>query len=460
MRKATVVVAFLLVGIATNVFSQTKTLKYNTPVNSNIPGFFEYLPEEYATNPTKEFPLMIFMHGLGTQGDGSEGVLENLVNSGWGTPPYRAWRDQLPVSFDVNGTTMEIILITPQFLNEPYYTNTWSQDINELISYCFEHYRVNHNMVYLTGQSAGAAYALNFVGFNDANAQKIAAVLASSPGPRAEFAPTQEMGNTFSRANIPVWIAVNELDQSYPDDEGIFKRTADSWINYLTNATPPPFYAPRYYVLPGEQSHGNAAAYLYSPTTNVDGKNAYQWMLQYERQSPLPVTISDFNAQANGDLISLTWSTHSESNNKGFYVQESTDGLHFKNIGFVPSKGKGASYNFSINNQLNGVLYFRLKQTDMDGHSALSDIATVHIVASGNIVVAPNPVKNILKLQFNHLLNNATIQIFDNSGRLKREVKANNESQKQIDVSNLSKGFYTGRIVSNGKIHSFTFVKE
>lgn len=460
MRKATVIIAFLQVCISSNAISQTKTLKYNTPVNSNIPGFFEYLPEEYATNPSKEFPLMIFMHGLGTKGDGSEGVLENVVNSGWGTPPYRAWRDLLPVSFDVNGTPMEFILITPQFLAEPYYTFTWDEDINALLSYCFDHYRVNHKKVYLCGQSAGGAYALNFVGSSDANSNKIAAVLASSPGGKSEFVATEEMANTISRANIPVWIAVNELDLSYPDDEGIFKRTADAWIDYLTNATPPPLYAPKYYVLPGEQSHGNAAAYLYSPYTIEDGINPYQWILQFERQAPLPVTISEFNAHSNGDFISLTWATQSESNNKGFDVQKSTDGVVFESIGFVPSKGKPASYHFNVNNQFNGLLYFRLQQTDLDGHTSLSNIASVRMSGTGGLVVAPNPVKNILKLQFNHVLNTATIQIFDNSGRLKKEVKANNQSQKQIDVSNLSKGFYTGRIISNGNAHSFTFVKE
>ncbi len=431
-------------------------------MNSNIPGFFEYLPEEYASNPTKEFPLMIFMHGLGTQGDGSTGVLDYVVNSGWGTPPYRAWRDELPVSFDVNGTTMEFILITPQFLNEPYYTNTWDQDINTLISYCFNHYRINHNMVYLAGQSAGGAYALNFVGSNDANANKIAAVLASSPGPRAEFSPTQEMANTISRANIPVWIAVNELDLSYPDDKGKFKRTADSWINYITNATPPPFYAPQYYVLPGEQSHGNAAAYLYSPTTDFNGKNAYQWMLQYERQSPLPVTISEFNAQSIGSVVSLSWKTQNEANNKGFEIQESADGLHFENIGFIDSKGnnKGASYSFLDNNSHSGIAYYRLKQIGFDGQGSYSKVVNVQIRATQNLVVTPNPVRNVLNLQFRLSLKNAIIQIFDSNGRLRKEIKVSHETQTRIDVSHLTKGYYSGRVILNGITHSFTFIKD
>ncbi len=462
MSKRTLLVFCLLVFISTNVFSQTKTLKYNTPVNSNIPGFFEYLPEEYSSNPTKKFPLMIFMHGLGTKGNGTEGVLENVINSGWGTPPYRAWRDDLPVSFDVNGTPMEFILITPQFLDEPYDTYTWDQDINALLSYCTDHYRVDNKKVYLSGQSAGAAYALNFVGSNDANAIKIAAVLASSPGPRVQFAPTQEVGNTISRAHIPVWIATSELDLSYPDDEGIIKRTSDAWINYLTNATPAPLYAPKYYVLPGEQSHGNAAAYLYSPSTNNNGKNAYQWMLQYERQSPLPVTFSEFSAQSSGGIITLKWQTQSATNNKGFEIQESLDGIHFENIAFVPARGmiNGATYSYTINNSHNGILYFRLKQKDLDDQVSFSNVISVRINSPEGIVVVPNPVRNMLTLQFNSQLPNATIKIFDNNGRLLKTEKSNLTSEKQIDVSNLPKGLYSGQIISNGKTKTFTFIKE
>lgn len=99
-RKFSLIPILFLFALATQ--AQTKTLKYNTRVNDNINGYFEYLPINYNDVPAKEFPLFIYLHGTGTAGDGSPGVLEYVVNSGWGTPPWRAWRDYLPTSFTVD----------------------------------------------------------------------------------------------------------------------------------------------------------------------------------------------------------------------------------------------------------------------------------------------------------------------------------------------------------------------
>src|SRR4029453_3290810 len=43
----------------------------NTYVSPWINGYMEYLPPEYAANPTKKFPLIIFMAGDGSFGPGT-----------------------------------------------------------------------------------------------------------------------------------------------------------------------------------------------------------------------------------------------------------------------------------------------------------------------------------------------------------------------------------------------------
>lgn len=453
-----------LIFSAIQIHAQTRTLKYNTYVSTNCNGYYEYLPASYATQPEKKYPLFIYLHGIGTIGNGEPGQLENIVNLGTNTPPYRSWRGWLPNQFTINTQTFEYILITPQYIEEPYTYKTDVRDVNDVLNYCLSHYRVDMKRIYLTGQSGGAASVMIYASSNIENATKFAAIAVSSPAKEA----TQDQGNVISQARLPVWIAVSEFDNS-KDDYSFYRNYAQSWATTITNATPAPVVAPLLSILPGTWTHNHAAVWLFDPAPIVNdpeyypfpqGINVYQWLLQFQRESPLPVTISEFNAQANGNLISLSWTTQSEFNNKGFNVQESTDGLHFENVGFIQAKGKGSTYHFHFNTQHNGVLYFRIQQTDLDGRTSFSNIASVRMAASATLVVAPNPVKNILKLQFNTTFNNATIQLFDNNGRLQKEVKTNHESQKQIDVSNLSKGFYTGRVISDKKSLSFTFIKD
>ena len=49
-------------------FSQTtqNTLKtVTTNIYSNVGGYAESLPNDYAANPTKKYPLIVFLHGSG-----------------------------------------------------------------------------------------------------------------------------------------------------------------------------------------------------------------------------------------------------------------------------------------------------------------------------------------------------------------------------------------------------------
>lgn len=55
--------------------------------------------------------------------------------------------------------------------------------------------------------------------------------------------------------------------------------------------------------------------------------------------APLPVDFVRFTATAEKRKVRLDWATAQERNNKGFGVEHSTDGSHWKTLGFVSSKG-------------------------------------------------------------------------------------------------------------------------
>ena len=82
------------------------------------------------------------------------------------------------------------------------------------------------------------------------------------------------------------------------------------------------------------------------------------------------------------DKIILTWSTASELNNKGFYIERSADGRNWVEIGFVEGSGTTTQlnhYSFSDKNVAGLKLFYRLKQIDYDGSYSYSNIVEINI---------------------------------------------------------------------------------
>ena len=124
--------------------------------------------------------------------------------------------------------------------------------------------------------------------------------------------------------------------------------------------------------------------------------------------APLPVQLSYFTANVVGEDVSLTWATASEFNNKGFELERSLDGVHFNYFGFV--KGAGTSnriirYAASDKNAFDqaSVLYYRLKQVDLDGKYTYSQVAVVDKNTLENFTsnVFPNPFVSNFMVQIN-----------------------------------------------------------
>ena len=67
---------------------------------STIGGFYESLPVDYASQPDKKYPLIIFMHGSGETGDGSAAQLPKVLRNGL---PKVISQGKFPTKFTVDG---------------------------------------------------------------------------------------------------------------------------------------------------------------------------------------------------------------------------------------------------------------------------------------------------------------------------------------------------------------------
>jgi len=122
--------------------------------------------------------------------------------------------------------------------------------------------------------------------------------------------------------------------------------------------------------------------------------------------SALPVSMLSFIAKPEANTIIIQWTTATETNNRGFDVQKSTNGKEFTTIGWVD--GNGSTVNISeysfVDKEVraNVVYYYRLKQIDHDGKECFSKV--VAAVMKDNSVVAydvfPNPYKEITQLRY------------------------------------------------------------
>ena len=114
--------------------------------------------------------------------------------------------------------------------------------------------------------------------------------------------------------------------------------------------------------------------------------------------APLPVELMAFTATLAGPAaVHLAWATASEKNSQAFIVERSLDGQSFAAIGTVAAAGSSTSarrYELSDAHLPAGaaLLYYRLRQVDLDGTFSYSPVRTVALTgAATGLALFPNP---------------------------------------------------------------------
>ncbi len=180
--------------------------------------------------------------------------------------------------------------------------------------------------------------------------------------------------------------------------------------------------------------------------------------------SPLPVTLSKFEAQGTNDEVKLSWQTSAELNNDKFIIETSTQGEVFNRIGEIDGAGTSTElhdYQFTHHTPSAGTNYYRLKQVDFDGTFEYSKVVAVNAPGSNDIFAFPNPAKDKITLQYDHSKGNANIQLFNALGqRLNASIggyAGNYEVQLPLG---LPKGTYWLKVERGGKVQTLPVMKE
>jgi hypothetical protein len=172
---------------------------------------------------------------------------------------------------------------------------------------------------------------------------------------------------------------------------------------------------------------------------------------------PLPIKLLNFNALAKGANIDVNWTTASENNNDYFNVQRSTDGVNFTSISTIHGAGNSSkilTYSSPDHRPLDGISYYRLKQTDYDGVSSYSNIEVVEFSVKSEFTfeIYPNPFSKETTFYMAENLKNASLIVYDTYGQEIKQVRNVSGKTLTFQRENLLSGLYYVNLVENDKV--------
>lgn len=426
----------LLLSFQSNAQVQTLQPVY-TKVSNYIKGYYESLPVNYASQPSKKFPLLIFIHGKGEIGDGSASQLPKVANGGIARMIKQG---TFPSSFTVNGETHSFLVICPQITTNAY--TAAPAFITELLEFCKKKYRIDEDRIYITGLSMGGGMTWRAIG---AHAGLFAAAVPICGSASSSVAEAQVIADN----HLPVWATHNDGDAT------VNVSVTKSWYNKLVAAKTTP--SPRMTIF-ASTSH-DAWSKTYGTTFKEDGKNIYEWMLSYKRNNnSTPVVVSEppFADAGADQIITLPVNSVTLNGSRSGSASGSIVSYAWSKIA-GPTQGtiaNAASASTTASGLVEGVYQFQLKVTDNAGKTSTDTLqVTVKpaLIAptteAGNDISITLPVNNVALSGDNSIAGSGTIKSYawtKVSGPASASFSA--ASSATTKVSNLVEGTYVFRL--------------
>ncbi len=173
--------------------------------------------------------------------------------------------------------------------------------------------------------------------------------------------------------------------------------------------------------------------------------------------SSLPVSLVSFLGKKENKGIGLEWQTSSEINNRLFTIERSNDGQTWQSLSNIERAGNSFQsryYSFLDSSPLNGLQYYRLRQTDEDETFTYSKtIAVVWNKIASKVLVYPNPSSGQISIEWENDLapEQVDIQIYDTFGNLMLSLSRSAVEAQEIDISFLKSGVYFLRVYNNNR---------
>jgi len=379
-------IVFVLFHLSLRVQSQQSLI--------NVTGWNAYvhLPSSYASNPTKNYPTIIFFPGLGEVGTNANAVISN----GPGAYIAMGWNGNV----NVDGNTVEFIVISLQTAQSYPVESTMNDKLQILKGL----YRIDSNKLYLTGLSHGGWCSSTFVSGDNYGgpytfASQIAAVVTVEGVQPADNQPYPNMMDNFA------WSGGRYLGFEQVNDFRDTRTVVDRMNLTVPNSA--------IYVKTNFGGGGHCCwSYFYGgqgrqpENFTLDGisQNIYQWMARQTKgatppagnQAPIANAGNDITLQLPANSTTLVGSGTDTDGTIASYLWTKISG---------PAAGtitNPASATTTLTGLVQGVYQYQLKVTDNKGATATDNITVtvnaanqVPAANAGNDISIQLPVNNI-----------------------------------------------------------------
>ena len=188
----------------------------------------------------------------------------------------------------------------------------------------------------------------------------------------------------------------------------------------------------------------------------------------------LPVELTSFEATPGDHMVRLDWVTASETDNRGFYIERSTDGANFTRVSSLIEGHNGATaqnYTYTDSRLNNGVLYsYRLAIEDINGNLDYSNVESGAPSFFGEAVVVteyklyqnyPNPFNPSTNVAYDVLeAGHVTLTVYNVMGQAVKTLVNDNRSMGRYAVSFDATGLSSGIYFYTVKVNNFSDTKK
>ncbi len=190
LKKVYFILFFLsLQGCAAQSTPNLVDAEMETVTTENL-AYYLYYPINYESEPEKDFPILLFLHGGGDSGDS----LVSIKRSG-------------PPKMIVEGKQFPFLILAPQNPHQKKWWNT--RAVNQLLDSVVKNNRIDKKRIYLTGLSRGGGAAWEMAVQYPDKFAALAVVCGMTPLPYAAW---------IDKA-MPIWVFHGEEDESIPISE-------------------------------------------------------------------------------------------------------------------------------------------------------------------------------------------------------------------------------------------------
>jgi hypothetical protein len=204
-------------------------------------------------------------------------------------------------------------------------------------------------------------------------------------------------------------------------------------------------------------------------TTLASAGNFDVFNAKYTEDGELPVELTTFTAQVNGNTVNLAWETATEVNNYGFNIERESQSDSWEKVGFIEGHGNSNSvkqYSFIDNISLSGKYSYRLQQIDIDGIFEYSNVIEVTVGVPQEFRVAqnyPNPFNPTTTISFSLPgKENVQVVVYNSLGEIvKTLVNSNLEAgvhTYNFDAKELGSGIYYYKVTAGSKVQTHKMI--